>query len=90
MSNIKIYTILFLILANMGLAFGIIWVEHLTRSQFREMQFYSNKNMDLKNEWKKLSIEESKYASQSRIEKEAKKHLGMKIPVNKENLKIND
>ena len=55
MSNIKIYTILFLILANMGLAFGIIWIEHLTRSQFRDMQLYSNKNMDLKNEWKKLS-----------------------------------
>ena len=54
------------------------------------MQFYSNKNMDLKNEWKKLSIEESKYASQSRIEKEAKRKLGMKIPLRKENLKIND
>ena len=74
----------------MGLAFGIIWVEHLTRSQFREMQFFSNKNIDLKNEWKKLSIEESKYASQSRIEKEAKRKLSMKIPLKKENLKIND
>ena len=52
--------------------------------------FEDARSMIPKNEWKKLLIEESKYASQSRIEKVAKGKLGMKIPLRKENLKIND
>ena len=42
MSNIKIYIIVFLIISNISLSFGIVWLEHLNRSQFRELQFLSN------------------------------------------------
>jgi len=45
MSNIKIYTINFLIISNITLSFGIVWIEHLTRSQFRDLQIYSKKNL---------------------------------------------
>jgi len=90
MSNIKIYTINFLIISNITLSFGIVWIEHLTRSQFRDLQVYSKEKSDLKNEWRKARIDEGRYASLSRIEKKAQTSLNMSLPKKKVLININD
>ena len=90
MSNLKIYIISFLIVSNISLSFGIVWVEHLTRSQFRDLQLYSEEKSDLKNEWRKARIDEGRYASLSRIEKKARTLLNMSLPTKKVLININD
>ena len=90
MSNFKIYTICFLILSNIAFSFGIVWIEHLNRSQYREVQVQSNKKIELKNEWRKARIDERLYASHSRIEKDAQNLLNMSLPKTKVLIKIND
>ena len=83
MSNLKIYIISFLIVSNISLSFGIVWVEHLTRSQFRDLQVYSKEKSDLKNEWRKSRIDEGRYASLIRIEQKAQTLLNMSLPKKK-------
>ena len=74
MKNIKIYTISILLIMNISLSFGIIYFEHLTRSQNRELQILENEKNIIKDEWKKERIEEVKYASHSIIEKRLKSY----------------
>tara|TARA_Y100000768_G_scaffold128969_1_gene95769 strand:- start:802 stop:1074 length:273 start_codon:yes stop_codon:yes gene_type:complete len=90
MSNLKIYTIVLLIFSNISLSFGIVWVDYETRSKSRDFHRYTSEIEKLKNEWKKLSVEEGKYIAHSRIEKEAKKNLKMIIPKNRELIRIDD
>tara|TARA_B100001057_G_scaffold449962_1_gene491628 strand:+ start:465 stop:737 length:273 start_codon:yes stop_codon:yes gene_type:complete len=90
MSNLKIYTIALLIFSNISLSFGIVWVDYETRSKSRDFHKYTSEIEKLKNEWKKLSVEEGKYIAHSRIEKEAKKNLKMIIPKNRELIRIDD
>jgi|TARA_B100000768_G_C11214435_1_gene347482 cell division protein FtsL len=92
MSNIKIYTISFLIIANIALSFGIVYVEHLTRSQFRDLQSESNKKFNLRNDWKTARITADTLLSPSRIEKDARNLLNMSLPKDKkwELININD
>jgi hypothetical protein len=42
MSNLKIYMIGVLILGNISLSFGVVYLEHLTRTKYRELQSLSN------------------------------------------------
>jgi len=90
MSNLKIYIISFLIVSNISLSFGIVWVEHLTRSQFRDLQLYSEEKSDLKNEWRKSRSDEGRYASLIRIEQKAQTLLNMSLPKKKVLININD
>ena len=90
MSNLKIYTICVLIILNIILSFSIIWLEHITRSQFRSLQSLSNQKYELKNEWKKTRIIESRYTSHSGIEARAVKYLNMSIPKKRVLININD
>ena len=90
MKNIKIYTISILLIMNISLSFGIIYFEHLTRSQNRELQILENEKNIIKDEWKKERIEEVKYASHSIIEKQAKELLNMSLPKNRVLINIDD
>ncbi|MAR77410.1 MAG: hypothetical protein CMD43_00525 [Gammaproteobacteria bacterium] len=90
MSNIKIYIILFLIFANVILSFGVVWLEHITRSQFREIQFLSNQKYDLEIELKKSRVEKRKYDSLSKIEKFAQSKLKMFTPKERVLININE
>ena len=90
MKNIKIYTICALIIMNIFLSFGIVYLEHLTRSQNRELQVAENKKNILKDEWKKTRMEEVKFSSHSRIEEKAKEVLNMSLPKNRVLIKIDD
>ena len=90
MSNFKIYIILFLIFANVIFSFGVVWLEHTTRSQFRAIQSLSNQKNNLEIELKKSRVEKRKYDSLSKIEKSAQNELKMFIPKKRILININD
>tara|TARA_Y100000992_G_C20826229_1_gene287229 strand:+ start:78 stop:350 length:273 start_codon:yes stop_codon:yes gene_type:complete len=90
MSNFKIYIILFLIFANVTFSFGVVWLEHITRSQFRAIQSLSNQKNNLEIELKKSRVEKRKYDSLSKIEKSAQNELKMFIPKKRILININD
>ena len=90
MSNIKIYMIIFLIVSNISLSFGIVWLEHLNRSQFRKLQFLSNQKYILKTKWRKVRLEKRKYDSLSMIERAAQEELKMFIPKQRILIEINE
>tara|TARA_Y100000996_G_scaffold295138_1_gene233588 strand:+ start:726 stop:998 length:273 start_codon:yes stop_codon:yes gene_type:complete len=90
MSNFKIYIILFLIFANVIFSFGVVWLEHITRSQFRAIQSLSNQKNNLEIELKKSRVEKRKYDSLSKIEKSAQNELKMFIPKKRILININD
>ena len=90
MSNLKIYIIGLLISGNLALSLGIVWVEHLNRAQYRKLQEFSNQKYELRNDWKKVRIEEGIYASHSRIENKAQNLLNMSPPKERKLIKLND
>ena len=90
MSNFKIYIILFLIFANAIFSFGVVWLEHITRSQFRAIQSLSNQKNNLEIELKKSRVEKREYDSLSKIEKSAQNELKMFIPKKRILININD
>ena len=90
MSNFKIYIIGALIFGNLTLSLGIVWIEHLNRAQYRKLQEFSNKKYELRNDWKKVRIEEGIYASHSRIENKAQNLLNMSLPKERKLITLND
>ena len=90
MSNLKIYIIGLLIFGNLALSLGIVWVEHLNRAQYRKLQEFSNQKYELRNDWKKVRIEEGMYASHSRIENKAQNLLNMSLPTERKLIRLND
>jgi len=90
MSNLKIYIIGLLIFGNLALSLGIVWVEHLNRAQYRKLQEFSNQKYELRNDWKKVRIEEGMYASHSRIENKAQNLLNMSLPKERKLIRLND
>ena len=90
MSNFKIYIIGALIFGNLTLSLGIVWIEHLNRAQYRKLQEFSNQKYELRNDWKKLRIEEGIYASHSRIENKAQNLLNMSLPKKRNLIRLND
>ena len=81
---------LFLIFANVIFSFGVVWLEHITRSQFRAIQSLSNQKNNLEIELKKSRVEKRKYDSLSKIEKSAQNELKMFIPKKRILININD
>ena len=90
MSNLKIYIIGVLILGNISLSFVVVYLEHLTRTKYRELQSLSNEKYNLNIEWKKSSLENGKHDSLSKIEKIAQSRLKMIAPKKREFININD
>ncbi len=68
----------------------MVWLEHITRSQFREIQFLSNQKYDLEIELKKSRVEKRKYDSLSKIEKFAQSKLKMFTPKERVLININE
>jgi len=90
MSNLKIYMIGVLILGNISLSFGVVYLEHLTRTKYRELQSLSNEKYNLNIEWKKSTLEKGKHDSLSKIEKIAQSRLKMIAPKKREFININE
>ena len=90
MSNFKIYIIGFLIIGNLAASLGIVWVEHKNRAQYRKLQELTNQKYELRNDWKKVRIDEAFYASHSRIENKAQNLLNMSLPKKRKLITLND
>ena len=90
MSNFKIYIIGLLIVGNLAVSLGIVWVEHINRAQYRKLQEFTNQKYKLRNDWKKVRIEEGIYASHSRIENKARNLLNMSLPKERKLITLND
>ncbi len=78
-------TVRMIIVAMLGLAvifssLGVVLTKHETRQKYKELVRLENRRDALQVEWGKLQLEQSSWATQSRIEKEARKRLHMSIP----------
>jgi len=65
-----------------------IYLQHATRTQFVKLQALIDEERNLNTDWGKLQIEHSTLVSNSRIESEATRQLGMKVPDNEQILNI--
>jgi cell division protein FtsL len=66
-----------LILLVMITALSVVYVKHENRKYFVELQDLQKKRDEMNIEWGQLQLEQSTWATQSRIERLARKRLGM-------------
>jgi cell division protein FtsL len=79
---------LFLIVALLVIVIDYIYLQHKTRNQFVKLQTLIKEERNLNADWGRLQIEHSTLVNNSRIEKEAKNQLGMKLPESEQILSI--
>lgn len=81
LETIKIDTPLFvMVFVVLVSAVAVIYTKHLSRNEFVQLQRLEKERDALSEEWGRLLLEESTWASPSRIEQEAKSRLGMVVP----------
>ena len=73
---------LVMILAMLVLAssLGVVYAKHETRKLFVELDSLKKERDEMNVEWGRLQLEQSTLATHGRIERAAKKRLGMKTP----------
>ena len=81
LETIKIDTPLF-VMAFVVLvsAVSVIYTKHMSRNEFVQLQQLEKQRDALNEEWGRLLLEESTWASPSRVEQEAKRRLDMTVP----------
>lgn len=67
-----------------GLALGVIYTKHLTRTLHADVQRMAAERDALHVEWGQLLLEHATWASDSRVEKIATRQLGMVYPEKKQ------
>lgn len=72
----------FLFIAIFFSAFQVVMSRHEARKLFVEIQALENTRDDLNEEWTRLLLEQSTWATDVRIETIARNELGMRPPVN--------
>lgn len=70
----------FLLLSVIGSALGVIYSSYMSRQLFSELQQGKRQAMSLEENWGRLLLEQSTWASHSRVERLAKTKLNMKVP----------
>ncbi len=73
-------TVTGLALAVIASAMGVVYAQHETRKLFIELRALQGKHQRMEVEWGQLQLEQSTWATHGRIEKLARKKLGMRIP----------
>lgn len=66
--------------AVLASALGVVWVKHLDRRSFTELQQARAERDALEMEWGQLQLEQSTWATHPRIEQVAREQLGMRPP----------
>ena len=79
-----------LLILNIVFAFSIIYIEHLNRALFRDLEIVKKEEKFLQNEWKKVLVDSREIANPARIEKRANKELGMLYPDSRRVIYINE
>ncbi|NOY65966.1 MAG: cell division protein FtsL [Gammaproteobacteria bacterium] len=62
-------------------AVGVVFTKHESRKLFVQLQTMQKDKDQMDVEWGRLQLEQSTYATHGRIEKQAIKKLGMRIPL---------
>ena len=76
----KLVIPVFLIIAVMISAIGLVYSKHINRNLFVELQQLKQQVTDLGTEWGRLQLEQSAWADHGRIERIAREKLLMKQP----------
>lgn len=69
-----------LVLGVMGSALGVVYAKYESRKLFVELQQLQNKRDAMNVEWGQLQLEQSTWATHGRIDRVARKKLGMINP----------
>ncbi len=69
-----------LVLAVLISAIGVIYVKHESRRLFVQLQALEKERDQMNVEWGQLQLEQGTWATHSRVERVARKRLGMEIP----------
>lgn len=73
-------TNLVLLATLIGCGLGLVTAQHKARKLFVELEKEQKLERDLNVEWGQLQLEQSTWATHSRIEKIATRSLGMRVP----------
>ncbi len=69
-----------LVLAVLASAIGVIYAKHEGRKQFVQLQALERERDQMNVEWGQLQLEQGTWATHSRVERVARKRLGMEMP----------
>lgn len=69
-----------LLVLVVGSALGVIYSSYKSRQLFAELQTLNRESIHLEEEWGRLLLEQSTWASHSRIERVARSELKMVVP----------
>lgn len=79
--HIKVDTALFaMIVLVIASAVAVVYIKHLSRSEFIQLQQLEKKRDLLNEEWGRLLLEQSTWGSPSRVEQQARIRLQMIVP----------
>ena len=76
----KLMMLLLLLVMVIGSALGVIYAKHQSRLLFGDLQKLQVERDQLNIEWGRLQLEQSAWATHSRIEELARKRLNMVVP----------
>lgn len=74
------FGLVLLALTVLASAISVVYVKHIGRAQFVELQKLESKRDHLNEEWGRLLIELGTYTTPGRVEYEARKRLKMIVP----------
>jgi cell division protein FtsL len=74
------FGIVMLTFAVLVSSLAIVYIKHMSRSQFVELQKLEQHRDKLNEEWGRLLLEQSTWATPGRVEYEARKRLKMIVP----------
>jgi len=72
--------VVLLALAVVGSGVAVVYVKHLTRSLFVELQALERAQDEMQTEWGRLELEVSAWASHERIRRIARERLDLYVP----------
>jgi cell division protein FtsL len=72
--------VMVLALVVLASSLGVVYAKHQSRKLFVELDVLKKKRDDMNIEWGRLQLEQSTLATHGRIERTAKKRLGMETP----------
>ncbi len=72
--------IILMLIAVMGSAVAVVYSKHIARTKFVVLQSLEQERDSLNEEWGRLLLEQSTWASPSHVERQAIKRLHMIVP----------
>lgn len=76
--NFSLYLMLLAVLAS---SISVVYIKHQSRIEFVALQELEQHRDDLNEEWGRLLLEQSTWASPGRVERQAKIRLNMAVPI---------